>query len=132
MDIENLNEDIYVVDELTNDEMEETSGGADSWLAKDSAAKGYKKHCGGIRLSTSNPRISVTRLGMRIGKIDKIYVAPGSIHVTCFINGPMGGPDKIEVCRKSGTLGLVTIEAWGHQKGEPKNYRYAVLRVQFN
>ncbi len=128
---------------LTEEETEETEGGKyyvqavetfspSSWLANDSAKKGYKKHCGGLKFSTSNPSITVERLGLRIGQIDKIFVAPGSIPVRCSIVNPSGGIGKITVSRRAGKLGLVTIEAWGHQKNEPKNYRYAVLRVQFN
>ena len=134
-------EEKFEVEELTGEEIEETAGGAyavkgvnvpNTWLAKDSAKKGYKKHCGGIRVSTNNPQITVSQLGARLGKIDKIFIAPGSIPVTCLVSGPMGGPDSIQVYRRTGRLGLVTIEAWGHQKNEGKNYRYAVLRVQFN
>lgn len=131
-------EESYDFEELTDDEAEDTTGGATmvglkgTSINPDAQKKGYSKHCGGIRISTSSPTITVTQLGARLGKIDKTYITQSSIPVKCLIGGPASGPDSIQVIRKTGRLGLVTIEAWGHQKGEPKNYRYGVLRVQFN
>ena len=137
----------YEVEELTDEEAEEISGGAYTakkalggaitgkdaaeWLKKDSAKKGYKKHCGGIRLETQNSQISVSRVNARIGTVDKVYVTAPSKPIAQLRDGAYNGPKTFTVARKSGKIGLVTLELWGHQKGEAKNYRYMVLRVTF-
>lgn len=127
----------YEVEELTDEEAEEISGGAITgkdaaeWLKKDSAKKGYKKHCGGIRLETQNSQILVPRVNARIGTVDKVYVTAPSKPIAQLKDGAYNGPKVFTVSRKSGKIGLVTLELWGHQKGEAKNYRYMVLRVTF-
>ena len=132
--IQDLQNEDYETEELDNEEIEESGGGktdAAAWLKQDSAKNGYKKHCGGISVIVKNPQMTAPRVKARIGTIDKLRLWGPSQAITTLKSGPYNGPEILTVQRKPGKLGLVTIEIWGHQKGEAKNYRYMVLRVNF-
>ena len=133
------------VEELTDSETEETAGGAVrlqvvgvgvnqisgssmSGVSGIAVQKSYGKHCGGIQLMVKTPSVTVSKVGARIGIIDKIYVTKNSIPAR--VSGV--GTSNLVVTRGSGRLGLVTLEIHGHQQGEPKNYRFVVVRVNFN
>lgn len=134
--ISNTQNEDYVLEALTDEETEETKGSGLSkeqaaWLKKDSAKNGYKKHCGGIRVNVRSPQMTAPRVKARIGTIDKLRLWAPSQAITTLKSGPYHGPEILTVQRRPGKLGLVTIEIWGHKKGEAKNYRYMVLRVNF-
>ena len=139
-------EELVEVEELTDSETEETTGGGKAVFAVQSAApvknlaggnmygvvgigdlKNYGKHCGGIQLITKTPSVTVSKVGARIGIIDKIYKTKSSIPAR--VSGV--GTSNLVVTRSSGKLGLVTLEIHGHQQGEPKNFRFVVVRVNF-
>lgn len=139
----------YEVQELTDIEIEETEGGAIvSQFTSTTGGSGsstskigfqgvsipnvgnlksYGKHCGGIQLAVRTPSVSIAKVGARIGIIDKIYVTKSSIPAR--VSGV--GTSNLVVTRGSGRLGLVTLEIHGHQQGEPKNWRFVVVRVNF-
>lgn len=130
------------VEELSDEETESTEGGGVNALkgttrgsfdvlsgtsSLSGTLKSYGKHCGGIELIVKTPSISVPKVGQRIGIIDKIYVTKSSIPAR--VSGV--GTSNLVVTRSSGKIGLVTLEIHGHQQGEPKNWRFVVVRVNF-
>ena len=137
---ENYTEDVEEeVEDLSDWEKEETEGGVviapkllqniptNSNTLNIGTLKSYAKHCGGIEIKTKNPTVNIAGVGARVGIIDKIYIAKSST----LARAKGIGTSNLVVTRRTSNLGMVTLEIHGHQKGEPKNWRFVVVRVIF-
>ena len=116
----------YDVEELTDDEVEETIGGELAKPEELTSASTPIATNRNFKYTTTEDEICLTDLTQRLGQIDKIQVINNPINAKISCN------DNLVSIENQGAYGLVQMEVSGHNAGETKSARAENIFVEFD
>ena len=116
----------YAVEELTDEEVEETIGGGLGEPEGFTSASTPIVTNRNFKYTTTEGEICLTDLTQRLGQIDKIQVINNPINAKISCN------DNLVSIENQGAYGLVQMEVSGHNAGETKSARAENIFVEFD